>query len=445
MFAVTTTQWIDTGNTRDKPAEVFFDTGPSAHSYPSIAGRHNGTIRANETLTVHKLYTYPCVGTAGHSEYAAISYYGTLIAEAYWNGYTGDWHNITFNNSFTLYANETYNYTIRTGSYPQIHHTNLLNIPNGAGYSDAVHFNTLIEYLPEAPSGWAGEEPFGQTFTTAEGTWSMAMKSYMKSDNEELTADVGIMDSAYQQVGWMAAWQGFYAYESIDGYAKTATVEGYPAWVAYTKDDNQYVLYVNINDRFMVFVNTNSDRDTLYDFADGIDYTGIAALSTGAIEAPPFTLNSIDGATFSLSDFCGKVVVLTLIMTPCYLSQNEMAELVQLREAYPEVVVISVSIDPLETDEKLRSFKEAYNADWLFARDTDDIASRYQGYVLATPTIVVITPQGCISFREVGFVSLEDLKSAIESVYQGGVITCSEFVDVNGKRHEGWIPAIRLS
>jgi len=26
----------------------------------------------------------------------------------------------------------------------------------------------------------------------------------------------------------------------------------------------------------------------------------------------------------------------------------------------------------------------------------------------------------------------------------GGVITCSEFVDVNGKRHEGWIPAIRL-
>jgi parallel beta-helix repeat protein len=27
----------------------------------------------------------------------------------------------------------------------------------------------------------------------------------------------------------------------------------------------------------------------------------------------------------------------------------------------------------------------------------------------------------------------------------GGTITCEEFVDVNGKRHEGWIPAIRLS
>jgi len=26
----------------------------------------------------------------------------------------------------------------------------------------------------------------------------------------------------------------------------------------------------------------------------------------------------------------------------------------------------------------------------------------------------------------------------------GGVITCSEFVDINGKRHADWIPAIKL-
>jgi PGF-CTERM protein len=144
--------------------------------------------------------------------------------------------------------------------------------------AEAVHFNTLIGFLPRAPSGWDGEDPFGQTFTTGEGTWSMAMESYTKSGNEELTADVGIMDSVYQQVGWWAAWQGFYSYESTDGYAKTVTVEGYPAWEAYTKDDNQYVLYVGINDRFMVFVNTNSDRDTLYDFAEAINFDGIADL-----------------------------------------------------------------------------------------------------------------------------------------------------------------------
>ncbi len=138
---------------------------------------------------------------------------------------------------------------------------------------------------------------------------------------------------------------------------------------------------------------------------------------TGAIAAPPFTLTSVDGTTFSINDYRGKVVVLTLILTTCHLCQEEMGELAQLRQAYPDVAIISVSIDPLETDENLRSFKETYNADWLFARDTNNLASRYQGYVLATPTVVVITPEGYISFRKVEVVPLEDLKSAVESAY----------------------------
>ncbi len=99
----------------------IFDTGHG--TYPSISGRHNGTIKPNQTITVQKLYTYPCSGTGGHTEYAAFYYSnGTLIAEAHWNGYVGDWRNISFNKSFTLQANETYNYTIKTGSYPQIIH-----------------------------------------------------------------------------------------------------------------------------------------------------------------------------------------------------------------------------------------------------------------------------------------------------------------------------------
>jgi rhodanese-related sulfurtransferase/peroxiredoxin len=138
----------------------------------------------------------------------------------------------------------------------------------------------------------------------------------------------------------------------------------------------------------------------------------------GAIVAPAFTLTSAEGTTFSLSDFRGKVVVLTLILTTCHLCQEEMAELAYFHETHPEVVVISVSIDPLETDENLRSFKETYNADWLFARDTEDLAHKYQGYVLATPTVVVITPQGYISFRRVDVVHREELSSIVESAYR---------------------------
>ena len=46
----------------------------------------------------------------------------TLNVNATWDGYIEDWHNISFNEPFTLVAGETYNYIIRTGSYPQIIH-----------------------------------------------------------------------------------------------------------------------------------------------------------------------------------------------------------------------------------------------------------------------------------------------------------------------------------
>jgi rhodanese-related sulfurtransferase/peroxiredoxin len=136
-------------------------------------------------------------------------------------------------------------------------------------------------------------------------------------------------------------------------------------------------------------------------------------------QAPPFTLTSIDGTTFSLNDYRGEVVVLTLIAPTCKECNEEMLELEQLREAYPDIAIITVSVDPVETDEDLRDFKENYKADWLFARDMDNLFSKYQGYVAATPTIVIITPDGYISFREVEVVPLEDLLSAVESAASG--------------------------
>ena len=99
-----------------------FDTLSPQNPYPSIAGKHNGTITPSCNISVSKLYTYPCAGTGGHTEYAKIWNGTGWNVTANWNGYVGDWHNITFNKTFVLYENETYNYTIHTGSYPQIIH-----------------------------------------------------------------------------------------------------------------------------------------------------------------------------------------------------------------------------------------------------------------------------------------------------------------------------------
>ncbi len=117
---------------------VNFDTRLPKNPYPSIFGTHNGTIKPNQTITVSKHYTYPCTGTGGHTEYMKIWNSSDWNVTAIWEGYSGDWHNISFDNSFTLEEGETYYYTIRTGSYPQIHHTD--NLSTSAGFITCSEF-----------------------------------------------------------------------------------------------------------------------------------------------------------------------------------------------------------------------------------------------------------------------------------------------------------------
>lgn len=105
-----------------------FDTGQG--EYPSISGTHNGTITPFHDIKVSTLYTYPCAGTGGHIEYVRFEN-STWNTTASWEGYIGDWYNVSFESPFTLVAGKTYNYTIRTDSYPQIQYMRALKTPDG--------------------------------------------------------------------------------------------------------------------------------------------------------------------------------------------------------------------------------------------------------------------------------------------------------------------------
>ena len=139
----------DTEHLTIEPVDLTrtFDTG--AGTYPSIAGIHNGTITPDQTIIVTKLYTYPSEGTGGHTEYIRI-WNATWNATATWTGYNGDWHNLSFNEPFMLYETETYNYTLYTGSYPQIIHAQEFNATGGTitciSFADAngvVHYDWI--------------------------------------------------------------------------------------------------------------------------------------------------------------------------------------------------------------------------------------------------------------------------------------------------------------
>jgi len=131
--------------------QAIFDTGTSLNPYPSISGTHNGTITPNKTITVNRMFIYPCAGTGGHTEFVRI--WGTDVdVNATWQGYTEDGHNISFDAPFSLEPNKTYNYTIRTGSYPQIHHIGTLATANGEINSTGFVDGNGKEYLDWIPA-----------------------------------------------------------------------------------------------------------------------------------------------------------------------------------------------------------------------------------------------------------------------------------------------------
>ena len=130
-------------------SRIKFDTGPG--TYPSISGTYNGTFTPTHTITVSKLYTYPCAGTGGHSEYVKFWNVSRTVAEGSWGGYQeAEWSYIHFSVPFMLVADEQYNFSIRTGSYPQVIHSPTLSNANGTlnctefvdangnGYSDWI-------------------------------------------------------------------------------------------------------------------------------------------------------------------------------------------------------------------------------------------------------------------------------------------------------------------
>jgi len=115
-------------NTTTFVTKFTFDTGEGG--YPSIMGIFNGTITPFHDVIAEKLYVYPCEGTGGHAEYVRI-WNESWSVNGTWAGYGGDWHNISFKEPVVLEAGKTYNITIRTGSYPQIHHVKSLKLRDG--------------------------------------------------------------------------------------------------------------------------------------------------------------------------------------------------------------------------------------------------------------------------------------------------------------------------
>jgi thiol-disulfide isomerase/thioredoxin len=118
--------------------------------------------------------------------------------------------------------------------------------------------------------------------------------------------------------------------------------------------------------------------------------------------ATDFSLISIDGNSFKLSDFKGKVVIIDFMATWCGPCRRQMPYYGTIWEKYGEtIVIISIDIDPNESEQTLRNFSQDFPyATWIWAKDTFNLSQPYQ--VIGIPTTIIIDRDGYIRYTHVG-------------------------------------------
>ena len=133
-------------------------------------------------------------------------------------------------------------------------------------------------------------------------------------------------------------------------------------------------------------------------------------------KAPDFTLKTIDGDSYTLSDNFGKVIVLDIMTTSCPACIEEMEHLRAIYNKYSseDVMIVTISIDSRDKNSDLRDFKRDHGDDWIFARDTDDVANKYK--VRYTPTTVIIDREGIIRYLDYGELSEQKLSKEIDKL-----------------------------
>lgn len=150
---------------------------------------------------------------------------------------------------------------------------------SGTG-SSAVSADRLVVFIPEAAGAWKldGEAQKismqggqGQDFSQASG-------EYVKTGNDETTANIVIMDTSVAN-NYKQQWSSFQSIETNDGWWRSVTVKGQPGWKSYTKDSNDYAQWILAGDRYIVIATvdngTEADLDTL---VNAIDFAGLAAV-----------------------------------------------------------------------------------------------------------------------------------------------------------------------
>lgn len=136
---------------------------------------------------------------------------------------------------------------------------------------------------------------------------------------------------------------------------------------------------------------------------------GDAAVAAVGGEAPDFTVELIEGGTFTLSESRGRPVVVNLWASWCAPCRTEIPDISAYADANPEVDVIGVAVRDVEGD--ARAFADSIGASYPLALGTPDVEDAYPS--IGLPATYVIDADGVVVEVVNGVVDEEMLEQLV--------------------------------
>lgn len=127
-------------------------------------------------------------------------------------------------------------------------------------------------------------------------------------------------------------------------------------------------------------------------------------------EAPDFTLETMEGNTFTLSDHQGKVVVLNFWATWCGPCRKEIPDFMELHKEMKNNGVLFAGISLDEGGwEKVRPYANEMGINYPIMVDDGNVSRQY-GPIRAIPTTFIINKKGKVEYVAPGMLTKEKLK-----------------------------------
>jgi thiol-disulfide isomerase/thioredoxin len=139
-----------------------------------------------------------------------------------------------------------------------------------------------------------------------------------------------------------------------------------------------------------------------------VDGDSVAVAEVGE-PAPDFTVEVIDGGSFTLSESRGRLVVLNFWASWCAPCRAEIPDISAFASAHPDVRVIGVSVE--DSEPAAREFAAEIGASYPLALGTQQVEDAYPR--LGLPATYLIDPDGVVTDIINGIVNEESLIEAL--------------------------------